>query len=1143
MDTFRVALIKELQVIRKGDDPEVAYGGCTGGTSSASGSEDDGAEPFIVNFAGDLTGLALSGGGIRSATFNLGLLQGLAERKIAVKDKPEGSLLDLFDYLSTVSGGGYIGSFWSAWRARNANTADPLFPTNCASRKDCAPGTPAAKPTAAFDFIPFQKRERETEPKAEAAANKKVPAAENPRRIENVRSEPDPIRHLREFSRFLAPRWGLFEIETWQFFGGALSAVLPALVVSFSVLALLIWFWYALFVSATGVAGNQLISIVRQHLPPVSYLYLALSVVGVSTLSVMWFFEKGTQGRERLEGDKSYNWRYWCAAFFSMTLAVLADYCLLLHIPRWSDFKVMPGLGWTVGGPARFLSPAICWSVSMVVLIAIRAIVSRFVDPRKGFRRAAIDRVIARLLGLAVFWTVMILFLFAAFILWSRDPKLVALWTTLVGGTSGGVFGYIQKIFSRQPSRAKGGARAWAERYALPLLAMTAVVAAALGVACLVFTCIAHDYALAGTLGPLGVTLAALVFYNPNEVGLHPIYRSRLSRAYLGASNAASAARNRQSIERRDDDLLLEELPKTRPVHLICCAANDLAGDHLANLSRGARSATLSRFGFTLANRFQRWDQAPSKLTLATAMTASAAAFNSNMGSLSMDLGAAATFLMASLNLRLGYWYHLTKTRAFFPGCDLFLEMFSRTNSGLKSNSIHLSDGGHFENLALYELLRRRCRYILASDCGADSEAAFDDVGNALRRAREDFGVEVVIDLAALKPNEKGFSNQHVAVGDIIYPDGGRGVLLLFKPTIVGDEPGDVLQYKTRNQNFPHESTGDQFYDEKQWESYRRLGLHAARIAFRFLDDRDVTDRSASDVFGSARKEWLSTPPTLPDQLMARSAELQAIERQVVTLGNLSLLRDLYPELKWKKDAPHSSDMKTKELAKLVPLFTQVLQLMTDVYVSCDLRSSWEHPLNIGWVNWFGRWSTTPAFRDLWPFLSPMFNPNMREFFEDRFELRSAVAWSKGWIVDDAPKDSPGLATELWKASHPGMNRDDCKTLRFRVKVREGWEVDVALLFYKEEKGGKVWNERWTDPDFFVPPSLWRAGIGSAFLAKIGKWLDENGPGVVRIYDDPTRRREVSDQVQDYSEAGFTRITSAQSQTIEMRRGLKKTTG
>jgi len=1095
--TFQAAFAHELQVIREGfgtgDDPQIA-----GDTTQ----EDDGAEPFVVNVSRDLTGLALSGGGIRSATFNLGLLQGLAERKLAKKNDADRSLLDLFDYVSTVSGGGYIGSFWSAWRARHPEGA--LFPGTTDDESRC---------------------------------DEKPPA-------DNVRSEPDPIRHLREFSRFLAPRWGLFEIETWQFFGGALSAILPALLVSFSVLALVIW--YVLIVSANGMGGNQPISIWNYRLPSVSYLTLALAVIGVSTFSVMWFYERRTRAVERQDGGGSYAWLYWFAALFSTAFAVEGDWWLLHKIGNWGYFEIMPGLGQTFNERVRFLSPAICWIAAMLVLIFVRVVASRFiVDPRKGFFRYAIDRVIARLLGLACFWTVMVLFVFAAFILWTRNPVVVGWWTALVGGGSGSVFSYIQKILSRQPSRAKGGARAYAERYALPLLAMTAVVAAALAVACLVFTCIASGYAAAGVAVPVGVTLLALLLYNPNEIGLHPIYRSRLSRAYLGASNAnaASAAQNRQSTERPGDDLLLQDLPATRPVHLICCAANDLAGDHLANLSRGARSSTLSLFGFTLANRFQKWDEAPAKLTLATAMTASAAAFNSNMGSLSMDLGAAATFLMASLNLRLGYWYHLTRTRQFFPGCDLFFEMFSRTNSGLGSNSVHLSDGGHFENLAVYELLRRRCRYILASDCGADSQSAFDDVGNALRRAREDFGVEVDIDLAALKPDEKGYSKQHVAVGDIIYPNGDRGVLLLFKPAIAGDEPGDVLQYKARNDSFPHESTGDQFYDEKQWESYRRLGLHTAHVAFQFMDDRDAPDAIASDVFSSARAEWRPTPPTLPDQLMARAAELQAIERQVASLGNTNLLRDLYPELQWDKNVQHTNHLDAKELAKLVPLFTQVMQLMTDVYVSCHLGQFGDHPLNIGWVNWFGRWATTPAFRDLWPFLSPMFNPNMRGFFEDRFELPSAGSWCDGRIIVGAGDDVPGLALELWKAAHPGRSRDDCyKTLRFRVTVQKDWDVDVALLFYEELDGVKVWAERWTDPDFFVPPSLWQAGIGKAFLDKIGDLLDRTGPGIVRIDDDPARRTEVSDQVQMYREAGFKTIRAGGG-VIEMQRGDYKTIG
>src|SRR5260370_3542079 len=142
MDRFCSAFIKELKVIigvpeagstpagppsaeATNPGPVVAYCGCTGDASSPTGHPDDGAEPFVIDVPRDLTGLSLSGGGIRSATFSLGLLQGLAER----------DLLKHFDYLSTVSGGGYIGSFWSAWRKHFEK--NELFPTCSPERDDC----------------------------------------------------------------------------------------------------------------------------------------------------------------------------------------------------------------------------------------------------------------------------------------------------------------------------------------------------------------------------------------------------------------------------------------------------------------------------------------------------------------------------------------------------------------------------------------------------------------------------------------------------------------------------------------------------------------------------------------------------------------------------------------------------------------------------------------------------------------------------------------------------------------------------------------------------------------------------------------------------------------------------------------------
>src|SRR5207244_2665658 len=136
-------------------------------------------------------------------------------------------------------------------------------------------------------------------------------------------------------------------------------------------------------------------------------------------------------------------------------------------------------------------------------------------------------------------------------------------------------------------------------------------------------------------------------------------------------------------------------------------------------------------------------------------------------------------------------------THRLCPGLPFYRELFSASNAA--GGSVLLSDGGHFENIAVYELIRRHCRFIIASDCGADPEVAFDDLGNLVRRVREDFDVELDIDLSPLRPDEQGRSRQPMVAGDIHYPNGDVGVLLVIKPSILGNEPPDVGQYRKRN--------------------------------------------------------------------------------------------------------------------------------------------------------------------------------------------------------------------------------------------------------------------------------------------------------------------------------------------------------
>ena len=196
-------------------------------------------------------------------------------------------------------------------------------------------------------------------------------------------------------------------------------------------------------------------------------------------------------------------------------------------------------------------------------------------------------------------------------------------------------------------------------------------------------------------------------------------------------------------------------------------------------------------------------------------------------------------------------------------------EFTSQTND--LSTYCYLTDGGHFDNTGLYSLVERGCRFIVVADCGADPKPCFQDVGDALRRCRIDFGTEIDLDLTPLmRPPGVDFTPAHFAVGNIVYSkehvkslgwgppppvdesateeekkkmeDRERlsrtGVIILFKPTITNkDEPADVRQYKLENSVFPQQTTIDQWFDEAQFESYRRLG-HLC--AYSFCKDLDA---------------------------------------------------------------------------------------------------------------------------------------------------------------------------------------------------------------------------------------------------------------------------------------------------------------
>jgi predicted metal-binding protein len=163
----------------------------------------------------------------------------------------------------------------------------------------------------------------------------------------------------------------------------------------------------------------------------------------------------------------------------------------------------------------------------------------------------------------------------------------------------------------------------------------------------------------------------------------------------------------------------------------------------------------------------------------------------------------------------------------------LFSEAIGNTTDSYKY--VNLSDGGHFENLGLYEMVLRRSHFIVVSDGGEDPDCAFIDLGEAVRKIRIDFGIPIEFGTMTIYPRSAietlKTPGHNCAIGRIRYSvvDGSEapdGIVIYIKAACYGDEPRDIYEYFKTNPTFPHESTSDQFFSESQFESYRMLGAY-----------------------------------------------------------------------------------------------------------------------------------------------------------------------------------------------------------------------------------------------------------------------------------------------------------------------------
>ncbi len=364
-------------------------------------------------------------------------------------------------------------------------------------------------------------------------------------------------------------------------------------------------------------------------------------------------------------------------------------------------------------------------------------------------------------------------------------------------------------------------------------------------------------------------------YVNLNRISFHYFYRDRLIDVFFKTNRVENNPE--QVIPVRDQsDILVQDLNPDHtpaPYHLIVSTLNLPGSKSLTYKDSQSEPFIFSRYfcGSDKTSYFPSHLYQGGLTRLARAAAISGAAFSSTLGQYTFF---AQALVMTMFDVRLGYWMDnperyrvqamlarsfnqnltqlesnttMTHESNAFWAKYLWYELSGTAHS--REKLINLSDGGHTDNLGLYPLLQRRCRLIIAGDAGCDADFTFDDLGRVIRRIYSEENVVIDINLDGLKPGADGVSRQHGAVGKITYPplvpDGEPeiGWLIYLKPTMTGDEEGSIKSYWWNHQadQFPHQTTADQFYDENQFEAYRHLGEHTVRQMLHTLNQFYLT--------------------------------------------------------------------------------------------------------------------------------------------------------------------------------------------------------------------------------------------------------------------------------------------------------------
>ena len=813
----------------------------------------------------DTVGLSFSGGGIRSATLNLGVLQGLAHCDV----------LRNIDYVSSVSGGSYINAWLNAWIARRG-------------------------------FAEVNQVLKSTDEDYRS-------------RSENQR----PIARLREYCSYLTPRGGSFSGDTWTAVGMYVVKLLPNMLFVISLVALLLtipclvaagykwqsgansWLATEVVLLTLSVASLTLASLTgyrelsendsaasksanRRATLVATALFIPSLCAGLGagmliqratsplpeypifvSVAVGLIFFAGFLGLARKGSGRGDVWSVLVGPLFGAALAGIVWFAVLSIVDKKTP------TGESLKNQADLLFPVL-FALILVVAVAFCAALTPFRDTTREW----VYRFLGRTLLFALTWCVLY---FVPVSLphalselvhevhlgsdkSSPEPtKVVGVLTWLVTVLAGVAAAYSEQT----KGRPKAKAQFWSNRLrrkpesktsGLELLARAAPVVAVTGIFALEAVLLGREIvdsprsALLCLAVSGFVVLAVFTRYDVNWSSVASFYRNRLIACYLKSTQPTDAAA--QAGEFKNGDLAVSNLIckdsqtsdfNAGPYPIINASLNVTRGGDLDLQKRKAISFVFTPL-FAGYNTYKEADEKrglknagyrPSEsyahssdsrpLTLGTVMAISGAAASPNEG---YHTSPSVAVLLTMFNIRLGWWIgnprHSVAWKSQGPPNSLWhlaSEVVGSAND--EQDYVYLSDGGHFENLGLYELVRRRVDLALICDVSMDPHYTFDNLMNAIELCHVDFGATIKIDTDPLLPRSStcaSYCSSHFTVGTIEYSGGKKGVLVLLKSGVLASDPIAVRDYDRKSQPFPHEPTINQWFDQKQFEAYRQLG-------------------------------------------------------------------------------------------------------------------------------------------------------------------------------------------------------------------------------------------------------------------------------------------------------------------------------